>query len=87
MTRHDLAKDPPSRELLETLIDESRLEDFVNTRSPSYKERGLDVKRMTKRQAIDLMLEDVNLIRRPLVVSGRRAVFGYKPDEYDKLAK
>jgi arsenate reductase-like glutaredoxin family protein len=30
------------------------------------------------------MLEEPNLIRRPLVLSGRKAVFGYKPDEYDK---
>ena len=85
MTRHDLAKDPPSRELLESLIDESRLEDFLNTRSPAYKERKLDVTRLTKRQAIDLMLEEPNLIRRPLVVSRGKAVFGFKPDEYSKL--
>lgn len=85
MTRHDLARDPPSRELLERLVDESRLEDFLNTRSPAYKERNLDASRLTKRQAIDLMLEEPNLIRRPLVVSGGKAVFGFKPDEYSKL--
>jgi arsenate reductase-like glutaredoxin family protein len=31
------------------------------------------------------MLEDPNLIRRPLVLSGRKVVFGYKPEEYDRL--
>ena len=85
MSRHDLAKDPPSRELLEQLIDESRLEDFLNTRSPAYKERNLDVRRMTKRRAIDLMMEEPNLIRRPIVVSRGKAVFGFKPDDYEKL--
>ena len=35
--KHDLAKQPPSRELLEKLIDEDRLEEFINTRSPAYK--------------------------------------------------
>jgi len=54
LIKHDLAKEPPSRELLERWIDESHLGDFVNTRSPSYKERNLDVTRMTKKQAIDL---------------------------------
>jgi Spx/MgsR family transcriptional regulator len=82
LLKHDLAKEPPSRELLEQLIDESHLEDFVNTRSPAYKERGLDVSKMTKKQAIDLMMEDINLMKRPLVRRGKRGVFGFKPDEY-----
>ena len=85
LVKHDLAKEPPSRELLERLIDEDHLEDFVNTRSPAYKERNLDAKTMTKRQAIDLMMEEPNLIRRPIVLAGRKAVFGYKPEEYEKL--
>ena len=83
LVRHDLAKEPPSRALLERLIDERRLEDFVNRRSPAYKARGLDVATMTKKQAIDLMMEDVNLIRRPIVLRGRKAVFGFKPEEYE----
>ena len=87
LVRHDLAKDPPSRELLERLIDESRLEEFINTRSPAYKERNLAERHLTKKQAIDLMLEEPNLIRRPLVVSGRRAVFGFKADELDDLTR
>jgi len=89
LDKHDLKKDPPSRELLEQLIDEEHLEDFVNTRSPAYKERNLDVRTMTKKQAIDLMMEDPNLMRRPLVVDhgkGKgKAVFGYKPEDYDRL--
>jgi arsenate reductase-like glutaredoxin family protein len=84
--KHDLAKEPPSRALLERLIDESHLADFVNTRSPAYKERGLDVTTMTKKQAIDLMMEEPNLIKRPLVMRGAdRAVFGWKPDLYEEV--
>ena len=82
LVKHDLAKDPPSRELLERLVDERHLEDFVNTRSPAYKARGLDVTKMTKKQAIDLMMEDINLMKRPLVMRGKKAVFGFKPEEY-----
>lgn len=83
--KHDLARVRPPRELLERLIDAGRLGDFVNTRSPAYKERGLDVTTMTKAEAIELMMEDPNLIRRPLLLSRGKAVFGYKPDEYDEL--
>jgi arsenate reductase len=82
LVKHDVAKERPPRELLERLIDERHLEDFVNTRSPAYKARGLDVTKMTKKQAIDLMMEDINLMKRPLVLKGKRAVFGFKPEEY-----
>ena len=83
--KHDLAKDPPSRELLDQLIDESHLEDFINTRSPAYKEMNLGARKLTKKQAIELMMKEPNLIRRPLLLKGKRAVFGFKPEEYDKL--
>lgn len=85
LEKHDLAKERPSRELLERLIDEDHLEDFVNTRSPAWKERNLDVTKLTKAEAIALMLEEPNLIRRPLVLARGKAVFGYRPEEYDKL--
>jgi arsenate reductase-like glutaredoxin family protein len=42
---------------------------------------------MTKRQAIDLMLEEPNLIRRPLLLRGGRGVFGFDADAYDELAR
>jgi Arsenate reductase and related proteins, glutaredoxin family len=83
LNKHDLAKDPPSRGLLERLLAEGPLEEFVNTRSPAYKARNLDVSTMTRAEAIDLMLEEPNLIRRPLLLHGRDAVFGYKPERYD----
>lgn len=86
LVKHDLAKEPPSRRLLERLIDETHLEDFINTRSPAFKERALDLSKLTKKQTIDLMMEEPNLIRRPLVLSKNRAVFGWKPEEYDELA-
>ena len=78
-------KEPPSRELLERYVDEKRLDEFLNKRSPAYKERGLEGRALTKREAIDLMLEDPNLIRRPIVIIGSRAVFGYQPDVYDEI--
>ncbi len=87
LVKHDLAKEPPSRELLERLIDESHLEDFINSRSPAYKERNLAARKLTKKQAIDLMMEEPNLIRRPLVIGKGKAVFGYKPEDYGPLAK
>lgn len=85
ITRHDLAKDPPSRAFLEKHVDAAHLDRYLNKRSPAYKERGLGERKLTKKEAIDLMLEDVNLIRRPIVVTGGKATFGYAEEEWDDL--
>jgi len=84
--KHDLAKELPSRELLERLVDQSHLDDFLNKRSPAYRERHLGSRKLTKKQAIDLMLQDPNLIRRPIVVRDpKHAVFGFDAGAYDKI--
>lgn len=85
--KHDLAKERPTRELLERLIDETHLGDFINQRSPAFKERELDLSTLTKKQAIDLMMEEPNLIKRPLVLRGGDAVFGWKQHELDGLTR
>lgn len=85
LVKHNLARELPSRELLSRLIDEHGLEAVLSTRSPAWKARGLDAKTLSKTQAIELMLEDANLIRRPLVLKGKKAIFGYAPAEYETL--
>ena len=85
LVRHDLAKERPSRELLSKLIDEHGLDAVLNPRSPAYKSRNLGANKPSKSEAIAMMLEDPNLIRRPLVLGKSKVVFGYKPEEYDTL--
>jgi Spx/MgsR family transcriptional regulator len=87
LVKHDLARERPSRELLERLIDEDNLRDFMNVRSPMYKEMGLAERKLTKSQAIDLMLEEPNLMRRPLLVRGNQAVFGFDAERYDEILR
>jgi Spx/MgsR family transcriptional regulator len=85
LVKHNLANDRPSRELLSRLIDEQGLETVLSTRSPAYKARNLGARTLTKTEAIDLMLEDPNLMRRPLVLSKKSAIFGYDAEAYGKL--
>ena len=75
----DINREPPSRQFLEKHIDSERLLDFVSTRSPVFKERPLP---RTKKEAIDLMMENPNLIKRPIVVSGSNVIFGFNKDRY-----
>jgi arsenate reductase (glutaredoxin) len=83
--KHNLANERPSRELLGRLIDEQGLEAILSKRSPRYKELNLDQRKLSKSEAIDLMLEDPNLMRRPLVLGKGKAIFGYDPEGYEKL--
>lgn len=75
----DIVKEPPSRAFLEQHIDATRFLDFVSKRSPIWKERPLPA---SKKEAIDLMLEQPNLIRRPILIKGPRVLFGFDKDEY-----
>jgi len=85
LVKHNLAKEPPSAELLSRLIDDYGLDAVLSTRSPAYKARNLGARKLSKPEAIGLMLEDPNLIRRPLVLKGKKAVFGYNAAEYEAL--
>lgn len=38
-----------------------------------------------KTEALDLMLAQPNLIRRPLLVAGKTAIFGFDRDRYEAL--
>jgi arsenate reductase-like glutaredoxin family protein len=60
--------------------------EFLNHRSPAYKERNLGSKQLTKKQVIALMMEDPNLIRRPILLRGsKNAVFGFDQAVYDAI--
>lgn len=79
----DINKTPPPREFLEKHIDAGRFLDFVSTRSPVFKERPLP---KSKKEAIDLMMAQSNLIKRPILIKGTKVIFGFDKAAYDKLA-
>jgi Spx/MgsR family transcriptional regulator len=85
LVKHNLANDRPSRELLGRLIDEQGLDQVLSRKSPAYKARNLGARTLTKEEAIDLMLEDPNLMRRPLVLTKKKAVFGFDAEAYGTL--
>jgi arsenate reductase-like glutaredoxin family protein len=47
-----------------------------------FKQRPLP---RSKKEAIDLMMQQPNLIRRPIFVRGTRVTFGFNKEEYSKL--
>jgi len=75
-------KTPPSREFLEEHVSEENFLDFISRRSPVFKKRPLP---RTRREAIELMIQQPNLIKRPIVVKGRKAVFGFDREALARL--
>ena len=75
----DINKNPPDRAFLEGHVDEEHFLDFVSKRSPVFKTRPLPA---SKKEAIDLMVEQPNLIKRPVLVRGSKAVFGFDKARY-----
>ena len=82
MEERDINRNPPSRDFLEKHVDDRRFLDYVSTRSPVFKERPLP---RSKKEAIDLMTAQPNLIRRPILIKGSRVVFGFDKEAYEKL--
>ena len=82
ITERDINKNPPDRSFLERHVDEKRFLDFVSTRSPVFKQRPLP---KSKKEAIDLMMQQPNLIKRPILVRGDTAIFGFDRDQYSRL--
>ena len=78
----DINKQPPTREFLERHIDAEHFIDFVSTRSPVFKQRPLP---KSKREAIDLMIENPNLIRRPILIKGSKVIFGFDKEQYKNV--
>jgi len=81
----DLDAYPPPRSLLETHIDAKNVKAYLNVRSSAYRDHNLKDDPPTKKGAIELMMRDPNLIKRPVAVKGKVAVFGYDEKHLQEL--
>ncbi len=62
---------------LEKLIGNRDYRDFLNTRNELYRERKMKENPPPRAEALQLMSENPNLIRRPIVVKGNQIILGY----------
>ncbi len=80
-------KTPPSQKELDRLLKLLGLQpqELMRKQEKEYKELGLAGKKLTRREAIRLMVEHPRLIERPVVVRGDRAVLARPPEKVDEL--
>ena len=77
LEEREYGKQPLTENELEAIIGSGRVKDFLNTRTPLYREQKMKDNPPTKEEAIRLMLGDQNLLRRPVTIKGKRKVAGF----------
>jgi len=60
---------------------------FLNFRNELYREREMKTNPPSRSEAIQLMSQHPNLIRRPILVSGSKVALGFDADEFGKLTR
>ena len=86
LDERDLDEYPPPRSLLETHIDAKNVKAYLNVHSAAYRHHGLKDDPPTKKGAIELMMRDPGLIKRPVIVKGKSAVFGFDEQAIKELS-
>ena len=70
---------------LEKLIGSRDYRQFLNPRNELYRERGMKENPPPREEAVRLMSENPNLIRRPILVKGNRIILGYDEEALSGL--
>ncbi len=81
----DIITSPPSKTFLDFNVDSDNIKPFLNSRSKIYRENNMSSELPGKNEAIKMMLEDPNLIKRPVVVTSSGNMFGFDEDFFKSL--
>ncbi len=77
LEEREYGKQPLTENELEAIIGNGPVKNFLNTRTPLYRERKMKDNPPGKEEAVQLMLADQNLLRRPVTIRGKRKVAGF----------
>jgi len=58
---------------------------MLGTKSPKYKELGLKDRQLSKAEAITLIVQDNNLLKRPILVHSKGVIIGFDAAAYAAL--
>ena len=71
-------------EELDRLIGKRDYKQFLNSRNELYRERDMKNAPPSRAEALELMSQNPNLIKRPILVDGARIVLGSDVGTYEK---
>jgi arsenate reductase-like glutaredoxin family protein len=84
LDERDYGKAPLSEAELNDLFKEVDPRDYINPKSPAFKAMNLKGKTITPAHALKLMAQEPNLIKRPLIIAGRKVIAGFDRDQLRK---
>ncbi len=87
LDEHDLGKNRLTAEQLDALIGKRNYLDFLNSRNEMYRQRKMKENPPARDEALKLMAQEPNLIRRPIVIRDGQMVLGYDEEGLRKLVK
>jgi arsenate reductase-like glutaredoxin family protein len=79
------AKEPLTRAEMTRIVDTVGVAQVLNTRHKVAKEHGWKEKAPAKATFVKAALEEPNLLRRPVLIRGRKAVVGFDEDAIREL--
>jgi Spx/MgsR family transcriptional regulator len=81
----DIGKDRLRAEEIENLIGNRDYRTFLNTRNEIYRLKKMKENPPSRAEAIKMIAEEPNLIRRPIIIAGNKIVLGFDPENIDAL--
>lgn len=87
LNSRDLDKERLSEAELDKLIAARDYKQFLNPRNELYRTKNMKENPPIRAEAIKLMAEVPNLIRRPVVIRGDQVVLGFDEESFKKLLK
>jgi arsenate reductase-like glutaredoxin family protein len=76
-----------SAEELDKLIGERDYKLFLNSRNEIYRQRDMKNNPPSRAEAIRMMAAEPNLIRRPVVIRGKKISLGFDEGSLGEMAK
>ena len=71
---------------IDKLIGARDYKDFLNTRNELYKARNMKEHPPSRAEAIKLMADNPNLIRRPILIKGGKMAVGFDEKKFSEVA-
>ena len=81
----DYARKPLTADDIQAIAGPHALREVINPRSPSFRKLRLERDSIDDAQALELMLDNQNLVRRPTLAAGDIRIFGFDADAYQRL--
>lgn len=82
----DYARTPLTADDIRAIAGPHSLREVINPRRPSFRKLGIERDSIDDDQALELMLDNQNLVRRPTLAAGEVRIFGFDADAYEELA-